>query len=71
LKEKSNAQGKGENEVGLNNAPITNDQIQADTGFNNQDTKQCVLYLLLPETAQRTLVPQPKSNPLLGSKPPK
>jgi hypothetical protein len=48
-KEKSNAQGQTETEVGLNDAPITNDQIQADMGFSNQDTKRCVLHALPPD----------------------
>jgi hypothetical protein len=47
LKEKSNARGQRETEVGLNDAPITNHQIEVHPGFNNQDMKQCVLQALL------------------------
>jgi hypothetical protein len=53
-KEKSNAQGQAETEVGLNDALITNDQIEADTGFSNQDTKRCVLHALPPDQMLNT-----------------
>jgi hypothetical protein len=54
LKEKSNAQGQAETGGGLNDAHITNAQIEADTGFNTQDTEQCVLHALLADQMLNT-----------------